>query len=168
MTDDFNVLKIQTLFPVPLSQWWKQGSFWGHEDFLLLANTRPLKGIRPSPRTLVSLFQECPVVLKSLQSMELSRTSLEMEDRGKSTREVFEGHCKLWEKNPSKDLEADLEQSGVLVSTCTIRQAWLYGRRSRKTPLLKKRHKNDWSLPKSTWAKHNPSGKMFCGQAKQK
>ncbi len=26
---------------------------------LLLANTRPPKGIRPSPKTLVSLFQQC-------------------------------------------------------------------------------------------------------------
>ncbi len=44
----------------------------------------------------------------------------------------------------SKDLKDNLEQSGVMVSTSTIRrtlnQAGLYGRRSKKTPLLKKRH----------------------------
>ncbi len=44
----------------------------------------------------------------------------------------------------SKDLKDNLEQSGVMVSTSTIRrtlnQAGLHGQRSRKTPLLKKRH----------------------------
>lgn len=48
-------------------------------------------------------------------------------------------------RKTSKDLKADLEQSGVMVSTRTIRrtlnQAGLHGRRPRKTPLLKKRHK---------------------------
>ncbi len=46
----------------------------------------------------------------------------------------------------SKDLKDNLEQSGVMVSTSTIHhtlnQAGLYGQRSRKTPLLKKRHTN--------------------------
>ncbi len=45
----------------------------------------------------------------------------------------------------SKDLKDNLEQSGVMVSTSTIRrtlnQAGLHGQRPRKTPLLKKRHK---------------------------
>ncbi len=44
----------------------------------------------------------------------------------------------------SKDLKDNLEQSGVMVSTSTIRrtlnQAGLHGQRPRKTPLLKKRH----------------------------
>ncbi len=53
----------------------------------------------------------------------------------------------MMEKTPrltSKDLKDNLEQSGVMVSTSTIRrtlnQAGLHGRRSKKTPLLKKRH----------------------------
>ncbi len=44
----------------------------------------------------------------------------------------------------SKDLKDNLEQSGVMVSTSTIRrtlnQAGLHGRRPKKTLLLKKRH----------------------------
>lgn len=54
------------------------------------------------------------------------------------------------EKTPrqtSKELKANLEQSGVMVSTSTIRRtlnhAELYGRRPRKKPLLKKRHKKE-------------------------
>ncbi len=43
----------------------------------------------------------------------------------------------------SKDLKDNLEQSGVMVSTSTIRrtlkQAGLHGQRPKKTPLLKKR-----------------------------
>ena len=78
---------------------------------------------------------------------------------------------RMVEKTPrqtSKDLKANLEQSGVMVSTSTIRrtlnQTGLYGWRPRKTPLLKKRHKKEY-LPKSTWTNHR---KMFCGQMKQK
>ena len=54
------------------------------------------------------------------------------------------------EKTPrktSKELKADLEQSGIMVSTRTIRRTLnregLYGRRPRRTPLLKKRHKKE-------------------------
>lgn len=57
---------------------------------------------------------------------------------------------RMVEKTPrqtSKELKANLEQSGVMVSTSTIRRtlnhAELYGRRPRKKPLLKKRHKKE-------------------------
>ncbi len=44
----------------------------------------------------------------------------------------------------SKDLKDNLEQSGVMVSTstirCTLNQAGLHGQRPRKTPLLNKTH----------------------------
>lgn len=57
---------------------------------------------------------------------------------------------RMVEKTPrltSKDLKTNLEQSGVIVSTSTIRRTLnrvgLYGRRPRKTPLLKKRHKKE-------------------------
>uniref|UniRef100_A0A3B1JPD6 Uncharacterized protein n=1 Tax=Astyanax mexicanus TaxID=7994 RepID=A0A3B1JPD6_ASTMX len=50
-------------------------------------------------------------------------------------------------RQTSKELKVNLEQSGVMVSTSTIRrtlnQAELYGRRPRKKPLLKKRHKKE-------------------------
>ena len=57
----------------------------------------------------------------------------------------------MWivEKTPntmtSKELQADLEQSGVVVPACTIRrtlyQVGLTGPRPRRTPLLKERDK---------------------------
>lgn len=57
---------------------------------------------------------------------------------------------RLVEKSPhstSTDLQANLEQSGVTVSKSTIRRTLnkvgLCGRRPRKTPLLKKKHKKD-------------------------
>uniref|UniRef100_A0A8B9JYE2 Transposase Tc1-like domain-containing protein n=1 Tax=Astyanax mexicanus TaxID=7994 RepID=A0A8B9JYE2_ASTMX len=60
------------------------------------------------------------------------------------------GKRKIDERKPrqtSKELKVNLEQSGVMVSTSTIRrtlnQAELYGRRPRKKPLLKKRHKKE-------------------------
>ena len=54
-------------------------------------------------------------------------------------------------RQTSKDLKANLEQSGVMVSTVpykstihrTLNQTGLYGRRPRKTPLLRKRHKKE-------------------------
>ena len=58
--------------------------------------------------------------------------------------------CEWWKKTPchtSKDLKANLEQSGVMVSTNTIRrtliQTGLHGRRPRKTPSLRKKHKKE-------------------------
>lgn len=72
---------------------------------------------------------------------------------------------RMVEKTPrltSKDLKTNLEQSGVMVTTSTIRRTLnrtgLYGRRKQKKERL--------NLPKSIWTNCNPSGKMFCGQMK--
>ncbi len=103
----------------------------------------------PSPKTLVSLFQQCAMLLRSLPSIELSRTSLDVGGKRKIDERTLR-RCEWWKKTPrltSKDLKANLEQSGVMVSTSTIHrtlnQAGLHGRRPRKTPLLKKRHKKE-------------------------
>uniref|UniRef100_A0A3P9NV93 Transposase Tc1-like domain-containing protein n=1 Tax=Poecilia reticulata TaxID=8081 RepID=A0A3P9NV93_POERE len=55
---------------------------------------------------------------------------------------------RMVEKNTtSKDLKTNLEQSGVIASSsttrCTLNKVGLYGRRPRKTPFLKKRHKKE-------------------------
>ena len=48
------------------------------EDIIRAIISIPPKGIRPSPKTLVSLFQQCVMLLRSLPSMELSGTSLDV------------------------------------------------------------------------------------------
>uniref|UniRef100_A0A3Q2PJ87 Transposase Tc1-like domain-containing protein n=1 Tax=Fundulus heteroclitus TaxID=8078 RepID=A0A3Q2PJ87_FUNHE len=70
--------------------------------------------------------------------------------REKLMTEVYDGWSKWWKKTPhqtSKDLKTHLDQSGVIVSASTIRRTLnkvgLYGRRPRKTPLLKKIHKKE-------------------------
>lgn len=56
---------------------------------------RPLEGVRLPPRTLVSLSQQCAMLLRGLQSLELSRTSEDVRGRGKPLREFSRCWCEL-------------------------------------------------------------------------
>ncbi len=73
----------------------------------------------------------------------------------------------------SKQIQADLQTQGTTVSAPTIcrhlNEKGHYGRRPRRTPLLTQKHKKqNWSFPKLMWQKHNPSGRTYCGQMRQK
>ena len=73
-------------------------------------------------------------------------------------------------RSTAKQIQADLHTPGRTVSTRTIRhqlnERGFYGRRRRRTPLLRERDKRkpDWSLAKHTWTNQNPSGRMSSGQ----
>ncbi len=105
---------------------------------LLTANTRPPKGIRPSPKTVNSVIKKFAKHCKNLPGRRGKR---------KTDERTLRRLVRMMEKTPrltSKDLKDNLEQSGVMVSTSTthrtLNQAGLHGQRSKKTPLLKKRH----------------------------
>lgn len=179
MNDDFHVLKSHLLFPVSLSQWWRQRScLRTSSEGLLLEYTRPPKGIRPSPKTLVPLFQQYVIFLRSLQSMELSTTSRggDVGGREKLMREDFEGWCKLWKKHHVKHPKTWRPTWNSLGSwfqhvpyaAHEAKQGFKGEGQGRHHSWGKDIKRNDWSLPKSTWTNRNPSGKMFCGQMKQK
>ena len=73
----------------------------------------------------------------------------------------------------ANQIKADLQTQGITVSTRTIRhqldERGFYGRRPRRTPLLRERdiRKPDSRLSKHTWTKQNPSGRMSCGQMRR-
>ncbi len=86
---------------------------------LLLANTRPPKGIRPSPKTLVSLFQQCTMKIAkhAVKNLPGRRGKRKIDER------TLRRLVRMVEKTPrltSKVLKDNLEQSGVKVSTSTI------------------------------------------------
>ncbi len=87
---------------------------------LLLANTRPPKGIRPSPKTLVSLFQQCTMKIAkhgTVKNLPGRRGKRKIDER------TLRRLVRMVEKTPrltSKVLKDNLEQSGVKVSTSTI------------------------------------------------
>ncbi len=59
-------------------------------------------GIRPSPETLVSLFQQCAMLLRSLPSMEISRTSMDERRRKRKIDErALRRLVRMVEKNTS-------------------------------------------------------------------
>lgn len=84
------------------------------------------------------------------------------------------GLCELW-KNTSYNIQRPASWPGTIRGNGfnmynTKRAKLTRALRLRKTPLLKKEtaKRKDWSLPKSIWTNHNPSGKVFCGQNKEK
>ncbi len=87
---------------------------------LLLANTRPPKGRRPSPKTLVSLFQQCTMKFAkhgTVKNLHGRRGKREIDER------TLRRLVRMVEKTPrltSKVLKDNLEESGVKVSTSTI------------------------------------------------
>ncbi len=86
---------------------------------LLLVNTRPPKGIRPSPKTLVSLFQQCTMKFAKHAVKNLPGRRGKRKIDARTLRRLV----RMVEKTPrltSKVLKDNLEQSGVKVSTSTI------------------------------------------------
>ncbi len=87
---------------------------------LLLVNTRPPKGIRPSPKTLVYLFQQCTMKIAkhgTVKNLPGRRGKRKIDER------TLRRLVRMVEKTPrltSKVLKDNLEQSGVKVSTSTI------------------------------------------------
>ncbi len=98
---------------------------------LLLVNTRPPKGLRPSPKTLVSLFQQCTMKIAKHAVKNLPGRSGKKKIDERTLRRLV----RMVEKTPRltpKDLKDNLEQSGVMVSIRhTLNQAGLHGRRPR-------------------------------------
>lgn len=79
----------------------------------IISKHQTFKGHKVISKTLVSLFQQCSMLLRSLPSMELSRTSLDVGERGKLMRELFEGWCEWW-KNTTSNIQRPEGQPGTV------------------------------------------------------
>ena len=129
-----------------------------------------LKATSPSPETLMFLCPLYTMFSGSLRPVALQPTSLDVATRENLIEDCSEGLFDWWRKHLDQmpQIQADLQTQGKTVSICTIRHQFnergFYGRRPRKTPLLKERQKKAHLEFSKTHLTKNPSGGMSCGQ----